>query len=198
MTVASAKEVGSRSEQGQEGGGGASSVISWAWRQRCQSVQGPCAVSVPAVGDSALTIVQPASELPPKPCSLTVEPRLSTLLLGVCMLGTSLLLYGRRALRSATGVAIIRAACVFLPLLLALINIILLASFTVLSTAVLELVLQYLPVAPPRRVCLGRLGRRACSRGAAMRRAHPLCPCKTLRLCQTSLASASRCLLPCC
>jgi hypothetical protein len=155
VTVASATEAGARHEKSQDGGSAsASSFVSWAWKQRCQSAQGPCAVSVPAVGGSMLTMAQPASQLPPEPCSLTVTPGLSAPLLGVCMLGVSLLLYGGRALRSAPGVAIVRLSCIVLPLLSALLNIILLASFTVMSTAMLELALQYLPVAPPRCVWL--------------------------------------------
>jgi hypothetical protein len=155
VTVASAKEAGARHEQSQHGGvASASSFVSWAWRQRCQLGDGPCAVGVPAVGDSVLTMVQPASQQPPEPCSLTVTPGLSAPLLGVCMLGVSLLLYGGRALRSAPGVALVRLCCIVLPLLSALLNIFLLAGFTVMSTAMLELALQYLPVAPPRCVCV--------------------------------------------
>ena len=149
------------------------SAVSWQWRRHCGAgsdgseqgsgatvaplLPGTCSVGVPAMGDSVITLQQPGEAdgagsggAPPDPCTLTVQPHFSALLLALCAAGAALLLRGQAWMRSRPAVALVRASCILVPLATAACCVALLASITVLSTAVLELLLTHIPVSPPK------------------------------------------------
>ncbi|KAL4448630.1 hypothetical protein ABPG75_005849 [Micractinium tetrahymenae] len=114
-----------------------------------------CTVSLPAAGDGKLVVRQAASpdqETAPEPCTLIVQAGTSPPLLLACLLGVALLLRGQRWCRSRAAVALIRACCIMLPLLSAVVSAGLLASLAVASTAGVEWALAQLPVQPPKEM----------------------------------------------
>ena len=102
-----------------------------------------CTVTVPAVGQASVDLVQPGERgedaAPPEPCTLTAQPRFSPPLLARCVLGAALVLGSHHAAASRPGQAALRLYCAVAPVVAGFQCILLLAFSALFFAAALAL-----------------------------------------------------------